>query len=781
MLRLFPLLVLLLAGLALARPWLAPPAVPDPAPAVGWVLARDVGRGSGWVLDAEKRLLVTCWHVVGDNDAVEVVFPVKGQARRAWYLEHLPKLREQGQAVKGKVVHRDAGVDLALVELASLPPGVTALPLAANGVGPGDRVHAVGNRYDTDLLWLRASGWVRRVEPLKDGYFTAGKQVAKAAWVVDARVPINEGDSGGPLLDGTGRVVGVAAAVAWEHQGSGYFIDRRELVAFLQRAGKVAPVAERPAEPPASARDVYRGLLPSAVLVLPRDTQRRGGGWVVDRDRRLVLTGAELLRDRKAAAVRFPFAGSEPATGVVIARDDRRNLALLELDRLPKDAVAATLADDEPSPGDPLHAVTHASRPDFDWLYQGTLLRQAGPAKVSRDDGEPPRVLLLQAQPADGEEGSPVVDNRGRVVGQHAGKGPPQQQVAYAVAAGEVRDFLKEHQARWRPETEADRLSRARLFRDARAEERALDELDRAVAAFPNAATACGERAGLLLHLGRVDAARADADRAVKLAPDRPAGWCRRAEIRAERGDLAGALVDSDNALSLDRESADVHRVRAGVLRRLGRLNEALAHADEAVWFDRKNAAGYRVRGWVHLDRDDAARALDDLDMALKLDDEDAVAYRLRGEAKLARGDARTAEADFDAALRRRPDDAAAWLGRGRATGSTDDCTQAIARDPYLAAAYLERGGLRLVGTLPGLGLDDLTEAVRLRPALRDAALSRARRAVRAWEAIDLATAARIAVGAVARLVPLRDGRVWWDLPDDPAGRLAAMAGLLGL
>ncbi len=763
--RLLPLLAVLLAGLALARPWLAPTERSDPVPAVGWVLASDVGKGSGWILDAERRWLVTCWHVVGENDSVEVVFPVPGQVRRAWYLEHLPKLREQGQVVTGKVLHREIGVDLALVELESLPAGTVALPLAGRGVEAGERVQALGNRYDTDLLWLRSSGRVRAVRQLRDGYFTGGKQVAKTAWIVDARVPINEGDSGGPLLDAAGRVVGIAAAVAWEHQGSGYFIDRRELLAFLDRAGKKRPIPaeERPAGP-----DVYRRFLPSTVLVLPRETRRRGSGWIVDRERRLVLTGSELLRDRKAAEVRFPFAESEPATGIVLARDERRNLALLELDRLPKSAVAATFADNEPSPGDPLHAITHASRPDLDWLYLGTILRQTGPVKVSREEGEPPRVLLLQAQPADGEEGAAIVDDRGRIVGQHAGKGPPQQQIAYAVTAGELRGFLKQEQGRWEPRTEADWVTRARLFRAAQAAEWALRDLGRALEAVPNSALACGERSDLLLERGAVDAALADAERAVKLAPDQPASWCRRAEARAAHGDLREALADSDRAIALDRRSADVQRVRAGILRRLGRLMEALAHADEAIWLDRKNAAGYRERGWIRLDRDEAVQAIEDLDLALKLDDEDGLAYRLRGEARWQRSDVRGALADFEAVLARRPGDARAWLGRARVRESVADCTQAIAREPTLATAYLERGALRLTGLSPGLGLEDLAEAVRLRPPLRETALERVRHVVRAMKQDDPVRAGRIALGAAARLLPARDGRRWRELPPDP-------------
>lgn len=766
--RLLPFALLLLAGFALAWPFRAPPTGALPPPGVGWVLGRDVGKGTGWVIDRAKRWLITCWHVVGDNATVEVVFPVAGESRRAWYLEHMPRLRDEGRVVKGRVLHRETAVDLALVELESLPADVVALPVAAASPQPGARVVGVGNRYDVDLLWVRSRGWVRQVRRLAEGYFSGGKQVAEGAWIVEARVPIIEGDSGGPLLDEQGRVVGTAAAVAWESEGAGYFIDVRELRAFLARAGQGAPGPLPPLED-AGPRTVYQHLLPATVLVLPQETKRRGGGWIVDREKRLVLTGAELVGQRKAATVRFPFPGSKPATGVVLVRDERRNLALLELDALPPEAVAATLGE-EPAPGDALHGITHAARPELDWLYLGTYLRQIGATKLQREDAEPPRVLLLQAQPSEGEEGAPIVNARGQVVGQHAGKGPPQQQIAYAVAGSEVASFLRQHQALWQPTTERAYLARAALFRDARAEALALCDLGRALEINPSSARAASERAGLHQQLGDLEAALADAERAVRADAKLPAAWARRAEVRALQGDLRAALADADAAVLLDREAADAQRVRALVLRRLGRLPEALACADEAIWLDRKSAAGYRERGWIHLDRDDALKAIDDLDQALRLDEEDALAYRLRGEAKLLRNDHHAAASDFASALQRAPNDARAWLGRGRATGTASDFTAALARDPSLAAAYLERGDALLRGPSPGRGLDDLAAAVRLQPSLRGPALARVRRLVRSVEANDPTRAGELALGAVATLVP--SARVWRDLDTDPARRI---------
>ncbi len=149
-----------------------------------------------------------------------MVFPVSETGQvvtpRAWYLEHYPRLQEEGYAVRGKVIRRERASDLALVELASLPPETIALPLAAEAVLPGDRVLVVGTRYDSDALWGFTAGTVRGPRMLREGYFSGAKELAKGTRLIEATAPINEGDSGGPLMNSRGEVVGVCAAVEWK-------------------------------------------------------------------------------------------------------------------------------------------------------------------------------------------------------------------------------------------------------------------------------------------------------------------------------------------------------------------------------------------------------------------------------------------------------------------------------------------------------------------------------------------------------------------------------------
>src|SRR5687767_7021162 len=107
--------MLLVVALVLTAP-------PDTSPrACAWVRAENDGTGSGFVVDAEKRLLVTCRHVVADRKKVDVFFPwVRNGAPvadKSAYLRNRDTLRERKLLVTGTVLKTSDDLDLALVEL----------------------------------------------------------------------------------------------------------------------------------------------------------------------------------------------------------------------------------------------------------------------------------------------------------------------------------------------------------------------------------------------------------------------------------------------------------------------------------------------------------------------------------------------------------------------------------------------------------------------------------------------------------------------------------------
>ncbi len=169
-----------------------------------WVIS-DKFQGSGVLIDTELRLAVTNHHVVKDNDEVAIFFPVRDRYgvlidERNFYVNknNLGVLKGIGYAVEGRVIAKDPKTDLAVIQLDGLPD--TAREIDHNFNYPAhlylerkDQVQIFGNPGGLKL-WKYAAGTFQSVDSgmIK---FTAG---------------IYKGNSGGPVLDDQGNLIGIA-------------------------------------------------------------------------------------------------------------------------------------------------------------------------------------------------------------------------------------------------------------------------------------------------------------------------------------------------------------------------------------------------------------------------------------------------------------------------------------------------------------------------------------------------------------------------------------------
>ncbi|MDP3543864.1 MAG: serine protease [Elusimicrobiota bacterium] len=155
--------------------------------------------GTGSVVDAGRRRILTNAHVV-----------ISDATRKPWSRVNVyfkpAKLTGSAQRdlvdpVAAKVLFWDSGLDLALLEVERLPAGTPAIALGhPDNVSVGDRVAAIGHP-EQGGLWTLTTGVISTV--LAD----LGGVKGKDAFQTDAS--INRGNSGGPLLDASGRLVGV--------------------------------------------------------------------------------------------------------------------------------------------------------------------------------------------------------------------------------------------------------------------------------------------------------------------------------------------------------------------------------------------------------------------------------------------------------------------------------------------------------------------------------------------------------------------------------------------
>jgi hypothetical protein len=205
-----------------------------------WVLAKSSGEtssGTGVLVDAEKKLLITNFHVVGEARTAVIFFPDmkddKPIVTRQHYLTEVKKL-----GVRGRVIGVDRKRDLALVELDKIPEGITAVTLASTSIGPGEDVQSIGNPGTTDALWVYTSGTVRAV--YEKTLTTASSEYSFQ--VVETQSPINAGDSGGPVVNNKGELVAISQAFSPKGRLVSYNIDISEVREFMASPFKPAPL-----------------------------------------------------------------------------------------------------------------------------------------------------------------------------------------------------------------------------------------------------------------------------------------------------------------------------------------------------------------------------------------------------------------------------------------------------------------------------------------------------------------------------------------------------------
>lgn len=171
--------------------------------------------GSGFVIDP-KGYIVTNNHVIGNATKLQITLT-------------------DGSSYPARIVGRDVMTDLALLKIDSVKP----LPYVAFGNSDeervGDWVVAVGNAYGLGDS-AKAGIISGRNRDLDDGPYDDFLQT-------DA--PINPGDSGGPLLNEMGQVIGIATAIYSPTDtsvGIGFGVPSnivREIVKQLRKQGHV--------------------------------------------------------------------------------------------------------------------------------------------------------------------------------------------------------------------------------------------------------------------------------------------------------------------------------------------------------------------------------------------------------------------------------------------------------------------------------------------------------------------------------------------------------------
>lgn len=180
---------------------------------------KEIGGGTGFVVD-KSGLIITNKHVVIDTEAEYTV------------------LTNEGKKYPAKVVARDPFSDLAILKVnkSNLP----SLELGdSSNLKLGQTVIAIGNalgEFRNTVSKGIISGLSRSITAGGLGF------TEQLSGVIQTDAAINQGNSGGPLLNLGGQVIGISTAIAQGAQNIGFAIpinEARNIIESVKKYGKI--------------------------------------------------------------------------------------------------------------------------------------------------------------------------------------------------------------------------------------------------------------------------------------------------------------------------------------------------------------------------------------------------------------------------------------------------------------------------------------------------------------------------------------------------------------
>jgi S1-C subfamily serine protease len=211
-------------------------------PSVALIVAGD-SQGSGSLIAMKSLMstnrsgmLLTNAHVVGDAKEVAVIFKPQKDGEKIG----------RAHAIRGRVAKVDPERDLALVEVESVPAHAVTIPFGSMSEAQvGADVHAIG--HPKGQTWTYTKGLISQ---LRSDYEWATHK----ADVIQTQTPLNPGNSGGPLIGDSGKMIGVNSFKA-PGETLNFAVAINEVEKFLAAAQsgayepKVAAAAAKSCEP----------------------------------------------------------------------------------------------------------------------------------------------------------------------------------------------------------------------------------------------------------------------------------------------------------------------------------------------------------------------------------------------------------------------------------------------------------------------------------------------------------------------------------------------------
>lgn len=190
--------------------------------AAGGVVAiyGEESLGSGAVVSKNGHI-ITNWHVLEGQKNIEVFFA------NDKYFDNPKKIR---------ILKHDKERDLALIQLVHAPRNIQYISISKKLPKVGAEVHAIG--HPDGELWSYTKGYVSAHRKNYSAYMSEesnseGSASSFKGDVFQMQTPIYSGNSGGPLLNNHGNLIGINTFFNIENPAMSFAVTNTEIIRFL--------------------------------------------------------------------------------------------------------------------------------------------------------------------------------------------------------------------------------------------------------------------------------------------------------------------------------------------------------------------------------------------------------------------------------------------------------------------------------------------------------------------------------------------------------------------
>jgi hypothetical protein len=292
-----------------------------------WVRLPDgqhIVTGSGFVV-SKDGYIVTNDHVIDNEQLIVVLLQGEDEPHTAADYDNFFRT---GRVAK--VISRSPGRDLAVIKVDQL--SVTPLTISNAMLEKNMPVYAIGYPGAAEKVFKSPTADPTVTNGVIGRLYTApltDSDDAESIPLIQHNAPINHGNSGGPLLDDCGRVIGINTWGNFDHLDSGgaletsagvYYASRSlNLIPFLQANNVPASVTSDVCKISLFQRIMQRGLMDGGVAVLLL-AMLAGMALLFRRPRKIILETV----NRTAEAVSRRVSG-KPQNGGAAAMETRKH------------------------------------------------------------------------------------------------------------------------------------------------------------------------------------------------------------------------------------------------------------------------------------------------------------------------------------------------------------------------------------------------------------------------------------------------------------------------